>query len=362
MSLLNNAIESIQVGVEDYLNGDKKRYLSAVRNICAGILLLYKEKLYRLSPSHDKEVLIKKDIRPVYDDDTKNITFIGKGKKTVDVYEIKERFKSLDIEVDWKKFEELNKLRNNIEHYYTDKSPEAIREVIVTSFLLIRDFISESLKEEPINVLGKECWQALLDTTNVYQTEEKACRQTFEKCGFDPQVLEQILEKARCPFCHSRLIKAQNKHNTFHSLICCSCNGPLEIENPINVLGKDCWQASLNTPNVYQTEEKTCRQTFEKCGFDPQVLEQILEKMECSFCGSHLIKAEDEYDAFNSLICCSCDKPLEIKDAIEEETLSYDDSETEGSLASCNSCESTDSVVKLDDKWICLSCNTIHDE
>ncbi|MGB3694028.1 MAG: hypothetical protein WBG70_14920 [Spirulinaceae cyanobacterium] len=154
MSLLNNAIESIQVGVEDYLNRDKKRYPSAVRNICAGILLLYKEKLYRLSPSHDKEVLIKKDIRPVYDD-TKNITFIGKGKKTVDVYEIKERFKSLDVEVDWKKFEELNKLRNNIEHYYTDKSPEAIREVIVKSFLLIRDFISESLKEEPINVLGK---------------------------------------------------------------------------------------------------------------------------------------------------------------------------------------------------------------
>ncbi len=67
MSLLNNAIESIQVGVEDYLMGDSKRYLSAVRNICAGILLLYKEKLCRLSPPQDKEVLIKKDIRPVDD-------------------------------------------------------------------------------------------------------------------------------------------------------------------------------------------------------------------------------------------------------------------------------------------------------
>ena len=41
MSLLQNAIDSIQVGVEDYLMEDDRRYLSAVRNICAGILLLY---------------------------------------------------------------------------------------------------------------------------------------------------------------------------------------------------------------------------------------------------------------------------------------------------------------------------------
>lgn len=80
MSLLSNAIESIQVGVEDYLMGDSKRYLSAVRNICAGMLLLYKEELCRLSPLHDKEVLIKKDIRPV-DDGVGNIIFRGTGKK-----------------------------------------------------------------------------------------------------------------------------------------------------------------------------------------------------------------------------------------------------------------------------------------
>ncbi len=75
MSILSNAIDSIQVGVEDYLMRDSKRYLSAVRNICAGILLLYKEKLCQLSPSHDKEVLIKKDIRPS-DDGKGNVTFI----------------------------------------------------------------------------------------------------------------------------------------------------------------------------------------------------------------------------------------------------------------------------------------------
>jgi len=278
MSLLNNAIESIQVGVEDYLMGDSKRYLSAVRNICAGILLLYKDKLCRLSPPHDKEVLIKKDIRPI-DDGKGNVTFIGTGKKTVDVYEIRERFNSLKVTVDWKKFDQLNQLRNNIEHYYTDKSPDAVREVIVTSFLLIRDFISEYLEEEPCNVLGEECWQALLKTKDVYQAEEEDCRQTFLVYGFDSQILDRILANIRCPFCHSTLIKAK-----------------------------------------------------------------------------------DGSDIFPSLSCCSCSAYLDFKDVLEEEEISYRDPESEGIFASCNHCETRNSVVKLGDKWICFSCHSIYGE
>jgi hypothetical protein len=100
MSLLKNAIDSIQVGVEDYLMEDDRRYLSAVRNICAGILLLYKEKLKRLSPQQerDNEVLIKQSIVPIFDENG-NISFVGDSdnKKTVDFFTIKKRFKSLKI-------------------------------------------------------------------------------------------------------------------------------------------------------------------------------------------------------------------------------------------------------------------------
>jgi hypothetical protein len=47
MSILNNAIESIQIGVEDFRSEDKRRQLSAVRNVVAGILLLYKDAKQR---------------------------------------------------------------------------------------------------------------------------------------------------------------------------------------------------------------------------------------------------------------------------------------------------------------------------
>ncbi|MGP5543107.1 hypothetical protein ACTXMH_11170, partial [Psychrobacter celer] len=140
MSILQNAIDSIQIGVEDFESDDDRRSVSAVRNITAGILLLYKEKLCRLSPPDNKELLIKQNIRPVQNVKGE-ITFEGKGNKTVDVQSIKERFKSLNITTgDWGRFGEISRLRNDLEHYYTSKSPDAVREIVAKSFLLIRDF------------------------------------------------------------------------------------------------------------------------------------------------------------------------------------------------------------------------------
>jgi hypothetical protein len=86
-TILKNAIASIQLGVEDHKSGDERRSLSAVRNLTAGILLLFKEKLRQLSPAGSDEVLIKERIRPSRDADG-SVTFRGEGRKTVDVQAI----------------------------------------------------------------------------------------------------------------------------------------------------------------------------------------------------------------------------------------------------------------------------------
>jgi len=58
--LLKNAVASIQLGVEDFQrNDDLRRLLSAIRNFHAGVLLLCKEVLRRLSPPDSNEVHIK---------------------------------------------------------------------------------------------------------------------------------------------------------------------------------------------------------------------------------------------------------------------------------------------------------------
>ena len=87
----------MQVGVEDYRTGTRPRLLSAVRNIHARILLLYKEALRRESPPGSNDVLIMAKISPSRDANDK-LTFVGNGKKTVDTRQIRERFDALGIQ------------------------------------------------------------------------------------------------------------------------------------------------------------------------------------------------------------------------------------------------------------------------
>ena len=93
MNLLTNGIESIQVGVQDFETGTRPRLLSSIRNIHAGILLLYKEALRRHSPPNSEEALLKARGVPVRDQDG-NVTFVGHGTKTVELWQIKEHFES----------------------------------------------------------------------------------------------------------------------------------------------------------------------------------------------------------------------------------------------------------------------------
>jgi hypothetical protein len=314
MSILNNAIESIQVGVEDYLMSDSKRYLSSVRNICAGILLLYKEKLRLLSPPHDPEILIKKDIKPSYDNNG-NVVFIGSGKKTVDVQSIEDRFKDLSITVDWKKFKELIELRNNIEHYYTDKTTDAVREIIAKSFILIRDFIVDQLEEEPASLLGDECWQSLLTVSDVYNKEEQDCKMSLSNIDWKYITLKDSTKNIRCPHCHSGLIKTdeEGEYSSSTGLWCISCRAMFafsdvveqclsdSLASAIYIARKDGGESPLEVcpaclKDSYMVVEEHCA----ICDYEQEYLE-------CEMCGATLSLDEQILDG-----CCNyCNYQLE---------------------------------------------------
>lgn len=91
MSILQNAIDSIALGMEDFASTDPRRLISCTRNLFAGILLLFKAKLADLSPPDSDEVLIKQHIVPILDSSS-YLQWKGKGEKTVDYDQIKVRF------------------------------------------------------------------------------------------------------------------------------------------------------------------------------------------------------------------------------------------------------------------------------
>ncbi len=320
MSLLINAIESIQVGIEDYLTNDSKRYLSAVRNIFAGVLLLYKEKLSQLSPSHDKGLLIKKDIKPSYDNEG-NLIFVSKGRRTVDVQEIKEHFSSLNIKVDWKKFDELNQLRNDIEHYYTDKSPDAIREIVAKSFIIVRDFIGEHLKEQPRLLLGDKCWQALLETADVYAVEEEACIKSLEQIDWKYQTLKNALRDIRCPSCHSSLVKGEDQDGDEYSistpLICISCGKEFDFGDVVEQCLSDSLAAETYRAMKHGGEALIgtcpgcCQDTYMVAEVQCAVCDYQLEYLECDMCGTSLSLDEQSLDGFCSYCQHQCERIMD---------------------------------------------------
>lgn len=208
MGILQNAIDTIQIGLEDYVNTDPRRSLSAIRSLSSGTLLLFKEKLRRLSPPGSDDVLIKKEVLPIVDQKSGAISFLGKGEKTVDVFQIKERFKSLEIKVDWKSFDQVIKLRNTIEHYYTEDSTPAINEIVAKSFLIIRDFCNDQLNAQPIELFGQEAWDVFLNAEEIYQKEKVACTASLKLIDWTYDTLKEDLSEIRCPHCLSDLIMA----------------------------------------------------------------------------------------------------------------------------------------------------------
>ena len=245
MGLLQNAIYTIEVGIEDYREGEDRRNVSAVRNVYAGIILLLKEKLVRLSPTNDKELLIKKRLIP-HKNEAGDVVFVGAGKKTVNLNDIKTRFINLGVNIDWKRLDEINDLRNELEHYYTEKSPGLVREILAKSFLIIRDFLVNELHESPASIIDHGLWPVLLEVEEVFSAEDKACKESFKEFNWKYETINKAIKHIRCDFCESSLVKL-TKHKKFSEphfdkylswheytkMICCSCGETIDYFDDI---------------------------------------------------------------------------------------------------------------------------------
>jgi hypothetical protein len=208
-AILQNAVDSLQIGVEDFQSSDSRRVLSAVRNITAGVLLLFKEKLRDLSPAGSNDVLIKQKSKIVKAKDG-SIQVIGVGKKTVDVTQIKERLTDLGIKVDWKRVDAIVEVRNEVEHHSTTVSSTRLKELIYDSFVVVSDMIATHLGVEPVQLLGAATWNVILQHAQVYKAHLDECTAELAKITWPDSVHEQIAGYLCCDQCSSELIKPNN--------------------------------------------------------------------------------------------------------------------------------------------------------
>lgn len=300
MNLLINAVESLQAGVEDYREATRPRLLSSIRNIHAGVLLLYKEALVRRSPTGSNEVLVKAKARPVARPDG-SVAFEGVGKKTADVQTIRERFGSLGIQTDWDRFSKISRIRNDVEHYYPQVSQDVLKEVIASAFWIIRAFIVSELEADPAEVLGTDTWQTMLDVAEVFEGERKACDEALASIDWESEALSAGIGGVRCEACGSSLLRPKDSaaSSGLDDLVlkCVVCGGEKDIEEFVPEAVAEALELEMYL--VYDDGAEAPYVECPECGLDAYVVDEgrcarcgAEADQDCARCGGGIPPAE----------------------------------------------------------------------
>ena len=291
MSLLANAVGAIH---------------AAIRNLHAGILLLCKVKLQRMSPPGSDEVLLKQHVEP-HQTPNGDITWHGTGKKTVDQQAIKDRFKTLGVALDWKRMGAINDIRNNTEHYYFDGTKVQAVAAFADACVLIRQLLTDVLEEDPVVQIGAEAWSRLYDNKAVYDQELKACQDSLVALRWTEAA--DIAGSISCPNCSSRLIRQADPANADPSdatFLCTACNTEAANEDVVlhtldELFGAEAYIAIKDggEPPVISCPE---------CGQESFVIETAL----CALC---------DFEFPDDATCDVCGEALTPEDYVEHEGL-----------------------------------------
>lgn len=308
MSLLDNAVGAIQIAIEDFDSDDERRTLGAIRNLHAGILLLCKVKLQRLSPADTDDALLWSSLRPKLDTDG-SVKWVGDRKKTADQETIKNRFNSLGINIDSFRLDKISRIRNYVEHYYLeDISRENLIETFADGCVLIRQIVMDVLGENPEILFGENVWSALYQNKLVFEKELSDCRRTLEKLTWSKAAAD-VPGNILCPNCGSQLVRQLNASNTDPrqaSFQCAACGQKSDFETL--VLGV---LEEVYAPDAHLAAKDGGDQPLEECLRCGEV-SYIIERGSCALCGHGLPEGAE---------CLVCGEPLTIHDYIEHESL-----------------------------------------
>jgi len=317
MTLFDNAISSIRIGVEDLVANDDDRLLSAMRNIHAGILLLAKEALRRISPTD--EILLAQRFEPQKGPNGE-VKIVAVGKLTVGPDDIKKRFKEFGLTLDWKRLDAMTEIRNHMEHRYYDGPKSTAREAVADAFVLISHLLDKELKEDQREALGDECWEALLENNATFEAEQAECRRILAAVDWTTEAARLSLEDIVCVQCSSSLMRQKNPDNTVQSeveFLCSACGHSAEIGRVLEKAFETAFAADNYIAMTDGGEPPI--DTCPECGHETYVREErqcaacdfgVPEDAFCAICGQSL-SAEEHYE-YNGI--CSYHANQAMKD------------------------------------------------
>ncbi|MBP1084629.1 hypothetical protein ACTMQS_12050 [Pseudomonas syringae pv. aptata] len=306
MSMQDNAVASIRLGVEDFkaAEHDLARALSSIRNLTSGLLLLFKVKLQAMSSPGSGEALLKEKVTPSLGTDGK-VIWVGSGKKTVDVHTIISRFKGLGVDgVEWNLLEALTTIRNDIEHYYSVRPTSVLLETVANCFHLIQQFVPTHLGVSPVSLLGPDIWTFLTEHEAFYERERKACLESLNHVSWPSDILASATEHLSCPECRAKLMKAFGDVETLSltAFQCTRCEATSQFGDVVSSMLTGKYFSDLYIAATQGGEGPL--DLCEHCDQDSY----IVEEQRCAICG----------DGPKAPECRQCGAPLDDEADIEE--------------------------------------------
>lgn len=316
--LKENALTSIRLGIEDFQRttqaqgGDPARALSAVRNLFAGILLLFKYKIaVSVDDPADASALIfnPPEIMPQADRNG-GVEWkpVGKFKKTtIDVATIKKRFERFNIEVDWAVVEKMQECRNHLEHLHPANTLGEVAGFVADLFPVLSEFIQTQLHEQPADLLTT-AWPVMLAHHEFFTRTLATCEAAWDEAGL-PELMQPWLDQCQCEECGSSLLRpsqadieegasVESQDDSFKYL-CAAC-GHSELIAPLMI-------KALNDAFDYDPRD----------GGEPGV-------ETCNDCGRSTFLIDEQH-------CLWCRAELDYKEcSLCEEALGQDDQDNGG--------------------------------
>lgn len=309
MNLEDNAKGSIMVGIDDFLQARElpvhssrrlPRLISSMRNIYAGILLMYKEKLHRISPLESNDVLVK-DKHTFNINENGDIVAVGYGKTTVDVRQIQNRFKQLNIEIDKNLLEKLQSTRNELEHYNSDIKDESLISLIKDAHVLIYDFAHKYLDEEPSEWFGEDQWEQILEIEEIVAKEKEKLNQEINSSSGMTDILKEEIKDSTCPKCECSLIRPESLDDDCPDLECEKCHELFNAEELLQDKYVDHYNlVQGGTPQLGYCPE---------CGREGVIATDDPDKYKCIFCDQSFPSTCERCSTTIPVYEIDCDNP-----------------------------------------------------
>jgi hypothetical protein len=250
-------------------------------------------------------------------DENGELEIVQKGQKTIGFDEIGRRFKAFGLEFDDKALDGLNKIRTDIEHFFSNEEPEAIREVMAKAFPLAVSLFHLANKD-PRTELGAN-WDVLMEVQQVYEKELEHCRASFKNVEWRSSTLSNA--SYCCPHCHSDLIIQDDpdwSHTQDADLKCLACGCKINAQEGMELALEKYFEqeAYLSMTDGDDAPLGTCPD----CGCETYIMSD--EEVGCANCGlvleecgrCHTSLTPDNVDSETVGLCSYCGNLLHKDD------------------------------------------------